>query len=369
MKRPIKLLYVLPVLALLTSLLSATSACAPETDRLPSATTPASGPAPTTTPSTGNPPTSTTSLPKPTTTVAPPSSPTIPASGDTTKPDFSDPALDYFTIVAIPDTQIYSKSYPAIFNGITGWITANRFTQNIAFTVHEGDLVDDSQDMNQSENARAAMGILRAEGVPYTVLSGNHDTQTGASNYNTFFPFTDFMGNGTYGGHYPSNGNQSNYNLFSVRGLDFIVISVGSPPVDAGLYKWVDGLLTAYSGRRALIVTHGYINQDGSLIQGWGTDLYAVIGGHDNVFAVLCGHWWGAAHAVQTGLHGNRIDALLFDMQHLPNGGDGDIRLYRFFPTQNRIEVHTLSTLRSQELTDPNNRFDIPYVQSGPTKQ
>ena len=47
-----------------------------------------------------------------------------------------------FTVVALPDTQFYSESYPATFKAQTQWIVDNRVAENIVYVAHEGDIVN-----------------------------------------------------------------------------------------------------------------------------------------------------------------------------------------------------------------------------------
>ena len=51
-------------------------------------------------------------------------------------------AAPEFTIIALPDTQHYSESFPAIFTSQTQWIVDNKEARNIVFVTHEGDIVE-----------------------------------------------------------------------------------------------------------------------------------------------------------------------------------------------------------------------------------
>src|SRR5689334_12445964 len=65
-----------------------------------------------------------------------------------------------FTIVALPDTQIYAKSYPAIFASQTQWIADHRTDMNIQLVVGLGDIVDAGGNTTQWQNADAAYRTL-----------------------------------------------------------------------------------------------------------------------------------------------------------------------------------------------------------------
>ncbi len=62
-------------------------------------------------------------------------------------------SAESFTVVALPDTQYYSKSFPDQFNSQSQWIADNRATDNIVFVTHLGDTVHDpSADLQRKED-------------------------------------------------------------------------------------------------------------------------------------------------------------------------------------------------------------------------
>src|SRR5688572_4917066 len=49
-----------------------------------------------------------------------------------------------FTLVLLPDTQVYSHSYPEIFRAQTEWIVEE--ADRITFVLHQGDITDHNSD-------------------------------------------------------------------------------------------------------------------------------------------------------------------------------------------------------------------------------
>ena len=80
-----------------------------------------------------------------------------------------------WTVVALPDTQNYSQSFPEIYDAQTQWIVDNLAARNIRFVTHLGDLVNEAATLSQWQNAFASMSILDAAQVPYGTATGNHD--------------------------------------------------------------------------------------------------------------------------------------------------------------------------------------------------
>src|ERR1700690_2691527 len=78
-----------------------------------------------------------------------------------------------WTLIALPDTQYYSSTYPEIFDAQTNWIINNTAALNIRYVLHEGDIVDSDLD-GQWTNASHSMHLLDLK-VPYALAVGNHD--------------------------------------------------------------------------------------------------------------------------------------------------------------------------------------------------
>src|ERR1700753_2059436 len=68
--------------------------------------------------------------------------------------------VDQFTIVALPDTQYYSSTYPQIFAAQTQWIANHVQDQNIKLVIGLGDIVDGGGELQQWQNADAAVRLL-----------------------------------------------------------------------------------------------------------------------------------------------------------------------------------------------------------------
>jgi 3',5'-cyclic AMP phosphodiesterase CpdA len=284
---------------------------------------------------------------------------------------------DYFTIAVLPDTQFYAESYPAIFDQQAQWIVDNAQSQNIVFVAHLGDLQDDYNNLTEWGNARHSMDIIRAAGIPYSVVPGNHDLNFDvgdSTNFDLFFPYTDFTGYSWYGGHYPENSNTSNYELFSAMGQDYIVLNpVCFNTLLDDATAWANGVLTQYSDRKAIIITHTYIDTEGNHISASNTAGIAIwnniVRWHNNVIAVFCGHTPGESYSTDIGFGGNRIYNFLTDYSDLNDGGDGWLRLYQFYPRLNKISVITYSPYLNKYDITSYGQFDLDLDMRSSTKQ
>jgi Abnormal spindle-like microcephaly-assoc'd, ASPM-SPD-2-Hydin len=297
-----------------------------------------------------------------------------------------------FTIVELPDTQYYSAGLQggtlAMFNSQTQWIVNNRVSQNIAFVIGLGDIVQDGNNGgNYSEwiNANSAVSILDdptatglPQGIPYSFGVGNHDqgpagdgSPDDTAGYNQYFGFSRYSSKSYYGGHYGTN-NNNHYELFSAGGMEFIVINMAyvdpqwDGPELTSILAWANGLLQTYSSRRAIVVSHYLINS--GFDASWsnqGLATYNALKGNPNVFLMLCGHVTPPEGQRADVYNGNRVYTFLSDYQEAGFGGDGWLRTLTFSPTNNQIQVQTYSPYINQYETTSSGNFTINYDMQG----
>ncbi|MFO1488990.1 MAG: metallophosphoesterase [Verrucomicrobiota bacterium] len=290
-----------------------------------------------------------------------------------------------FTIVALPDTQFYSQTYPNVFIAQTEWIVSNRATLNIVYVPQLGDCVqngDHGGDDSEWRNATNAMyrlenpvATLLPQGIPYGIAVGNHDqgaTGNGIATdtttfYNQYFGTNHFLPFNYFGGNYGTN-NDNHYDLFSAGGMDFIAIyfeyDTTATDTNSALYAWARNLLQTYPNRRAIVVSHWIMNSGtGGSFGAQGQAIYNALKGYSNLDLMLCGHVNpnGEGRRSDT-FNGDTVWTLLSDYQDLANGGNGWLRIYTFSPTNNVIRAKTYSPWLNQYQTGTSSQFEIPYA-------
>jgi hypothetical protein len=286
-----------------------------------------------------------------------------------------------FTLVALPDTQCYvgglphpdwcgSGGIPAMFYSQTQWIVNNRVAQNIVFVTHLGDITNDGDNVTSEwDVADTAMSYLEdpdttglPDGVPYGIIPGNHDQTLDVGTtvlYNSYFGSSRFSGRGYYGGHYGSN-NNNNYELFSAGGMDFIIIHLEYNPT-SGAITWADNLLKTYSNRRGIVSSHAILYPGNPAdFDSAGTNIYNGLKNNPNLFLMLCGHEVDTGQRTDTYL-GNTIYSLMSDYQWDSYGGNGFLRLMKFVPSLNQIQVKTYSPYDDVYSTTSDNQFNLSY--------
>lgn len=280
-----------------------------------------------------------------------------------------DPAPEgSFTIIVIPDTQDYTDggspsggfSGEQTFNTVLQWIADNKDEQKIVFVSHVGDIVNDYNSREQWVVARQAMDIIHGI-IPYGLAIGNHDmdTKTGEKKYfEEFFGKERFYKFDWYGDSY----NNNSYQLITEEGINILFLHLECNAPDDVLL-WADGVLNKYPDHLVIVTTHMWLGP----VVPWGkSDYYSIPKGrmqwskchknnnrgntpheiwdklirhHSNINMVLCGDQRAtqAFRLQSVGDKHNVVHELLTDIR------DGYIRLMRFTPAKNMIEVMTYS--------------------------
>jgi hypothetical protein len=281
-----------------------------------------------------------------------------------------------FTIIGIPDTQSLvdvdeTEPYHLIFDSQTEWIVAKKDSLNIVYVAHFGDIVQHADEDVEWEYANISMSFLEdpittnlTDGIPYGTAVGNHDQDgwgdpDGTQMFNVHFGVSRFENRNYYGGHYGSD-NDNHYDFFSASGIDFIAIYIeydSDQQQDAPEIIWAEGILQAYSNRRAIIVSHRIIDEGNPapFKDGQGEALYNAFKVYPNVFLMLCGHVKGEGQREDT-YQDNTIHTLLADYQ---GSHDGNLRIMEFDPVLNKIDVYTYSPWLNEFDTGTSSQFTI----------
>lgn len=286
---------------------------------------------------------------------------------------------DYFTIALIPDTQKYTETseYNEIFDSQTKYLADNKASKHIVFATHLGDIVEHGDLESEWIVADHAMSYLDGI-VPYGIVIGNHDfqdewnnPQLGSPLFNKYFPESRFSSYPWWGGFSPDT--LSSFYTFptDLGNILYLHLSVDSPPPTV---EWAKQVLVDHPGMPTLVTTHAYLREDGRFpvpyLSGLGgsvqwdgisaNELFeTLIAPNDQIFMVTCGHISAENWQVSLNLQGNEVFELLQDYQNRENGGEGFLRLLRFYPDHNLIQVITYSPWMKMYEADEDSYFII----------
>ncbi len=274
------------------------------------------------------------------------------------QPSSTKPQADNFTMVALPDTQIYSESYPGIFDNQTQWIVNTAGSMKTVFVTHEGDIINVNTQTIQWDRANNSMSKLDGN-VPWGIAPGNHELDSNMTNYNTYFGYNRFNGKSWYGGAY-QNVNTNSYELFSGGDDDYLIFHF-QYGVNDSVLAWANTTIASYPNRRVIVTTHDYMDSAGTRSTTGTLVWNSFVSPHaDQVFLVLCGHTLGEARRTDI-VNGHAVYQLLADFQGRTNGGNGLLRTMEFRPVEDKIYVKTYSPYLGSYETDADSQFTLDY--------
>lgn len=287
-----------------------------------------------------------------------------------------------FRVIVLPDTQHYSESYPSIFNAQTEWIAANAAQMNIQFVLGLGDIVNEGSYVSQWNSADTAIKLLDQANIPYVLPPGNHDyankkpSTRDLTLFNTYFGPARYASNPHYQGSYPAGSNANQYGVFTVGSRTFLVLALELFPRQATL-NWASSVVAANPDKEVIVITHSYMYLDNSRIGrcdqanaesfGLGTDndgeemWSKFVSQHPNITLVLNGHSHGTGRRSDAAFDGHVVHQLLADYQSDSYGGNGYLRILKFRPSLDVIEVSTYSPYRNTWKTDSANQFTLKW--------
>ena len=313
-----------------------------------------------------------------------------------------------FSLIALPDTQVYSESYPQHFIAQTQWIVDNAEALNIKYVLHLGDITDNNNSA-QWINAKAALSILDGK-VPYALAPGNHDYGPGGNcsiRDSIFLNDADnavpYFGVGTPYATQPSLGGfyvepdgtvrtDNSWHTFTGLGEDFLVLALEFGPRDE-VVAWAEDVVADHPDHRAILITHAYMYYDETRYdwaskgssQSWNPHGYGVAskpGGvndgeelwqnlvkkYGNFIMTINGHVLndGAARLTSVGDEGNSVHQILNNYQGgvigSVEGGMGFLRIFTFKPDRKTVEVKTYSPVLDEYKTDDAQQFTLELL-------
>ncbi len=291
-----------------------------------------------------------------------------------------------FTLIVLPDTQIYSYDKPdfrqcsrkEIFEQQTQWIADNAQKENIKFVLHVGDIVQLENEPYQWENANESMSTLDGV-VPYCFAVGNHDlindSTRNSTNFNNTFPYSRYESEQWYGGrmlndgYTPKDNYDNSYHFFSGGGMDFMIVSLECGPTD-DMIAWANEIILKNSDRRVIVITHSYMlgNNTRDKTTNYlppsppansGEMLWQkLISKHANIFMVLSGHHENSVEYKgllrSKGIHGNIVNQLLCG-----DWFDGWLRVLNFVPEEDKIVIRTYSPWKPENPSTQWRQYDV----------
>jgi hypothetical protein len=331
-------------------------------------------------------------------------------------------AADPYMFIVVPDTQNYTDfaHEQEVYNiGQMNWIVNNRSALNIKFVMHLGDFQNPgnpyrtrSDDIYEPDltkpvgnvndkltkwgRADAAVDVLDAAGIPYSLVPGNHDyldynSKTEPYLYLKTFgpdryinnPKYDELGNPTYQGASPSTATfawagVSTYHKFYAGGYTWLNIALQDEP-DANDLAWAQQIINENPGMPTMITTHEYVNTAGA-----GSDYQhpaiwnTFVKNNPQIVMTFNGHLTGENRVTGTNIAGKVVQQMLSDYQAAQFDtqfgadyykGAGILRTVQVDPNTNQVNVKSYTSENATNSLHPSLTVNFRTDTVGPVPE
>jgi hypothetical protein len=281
-----------------------------------------------------------------------------------------------FSLVLFPDIQNYNLlGDEDVFLSQCGWVADNRERENIVAVCVLGDLSNNAFAEEYADDAKG-FDIVEGAGVPLIPIIGNHDYKVApriglrdAGKFDEFLASRGITGRPWYGGSY--EGSNANYYAKLEHGsVKLLILALEFFPRTKVL-DWASKVIDGNPGREVIVLTHGYLNADGTrtgIYDSYGPRAYYyadesqgqsgeelwknLLGTKASIRAVICGHQLrgNSAFRADRGLHGNTVNQIFINYQSTAHGGDGWIGLLKIHPSAGRASFGAYRTWKASGL-------------------
>jgi hypothetical protein len=297
----------------------------------------------------------------------------VSAFTDWLAPDFAEG--DY-SMIALPDTQFLSSTYPQLYSDLTRWIADNEEAYNIKAVMHMGDMVNDDA-THQWFACKTAMDILNTTNIPWMPMRGNHDPSAG---FNATFPYAKYGANRSwFGGSYEHDALgqdklDSNYWNVTAGDREYLILSLGWSP-SQGAVDWAKSIIEANPHKNVILTAHAFMYWDGSHLNDedldwasmYGSKIWEDIGAkYPNVVLAMGGHIGYPDLIARTDQNGAgaEVASLLCDAQGIDlSYGLGMLMMLTFHEGSDTVDINWYS-VDEGKLFRERNQFsvNVPHV-------
>lgn len=289
-------------------------------------------------------------------------------------PDF---AQGDYSMVALPDTQFLSQSYPESYKKLTKWVVDNEETYNIKALLHLGDMVNTNNDA-QWNACTEAMAQLEESTIPWMPMRGNHDASDW---FNRNFPYQ------TYGpdrawfveSYEDDKLDQSCWQV-TAGGRDYLILSLGWAPTE-GAIAWAEDIIKANPDKNVILIAHAFMYWNGTHIDpsdldspaftSSGQNIWDKLGAkYPNVVLGMGGHigYPDLATNISKNGAGEDVTSILCDAQGIDYTYNlAMMMLMTFHEDSNKVDINWYS-VSNDRLFRARNQFTITVPHVGETK-
>ncbi len=287
-----------------------------------------------------------------------------------------------YVLAFLPDIQYMTEKYPKNLTAVFDFLVNESKVRNIRYAIGLGDITNSN---GIKEWATVVRQTNRLNGyLDYSLVCGNHDTLK--NNKLEYFDQHYAPKTGYYYQHVASTGGffnedsvRNTYLTFSVGKVNYIIINLDFGATD-DILGWAGDVLDAHPDHRGILITHGYLNADGTTLDtndyaspdtyesqlNSGEDMWEkLVSKHENVDMIVSGHMHhdSAVVSPREGDAGNTVYQVLMDPQSTCNklGGIGVVGLMYFTEDGNHAKIEYYSTVLDKYFSESNKTLSLTF--------
>lgn len=270
-----------------------------------------------------------------------------------------------YNFLFVPDPQKTVRYMPEIFSTQMKWVANQAKKHNIAMTAFVGDMVDQSNVVEEWTASDAGVDMLDKHRIPYLVTAGNHDYGTGDP-YLMYYGADRFVEKDYFKGSSPSG--YSSYGIVPAGSYNYLFLMVDMYHMEQDM-AWAKEVLNEHSDLPTILVSHEILGIGGDGLSASDTKRGNMIWNelvnlNDQVFMTVNGHHHGSLHRIKQNAKGNDVIQVLVDYQSSYAGGNGWMRFAEFDEKLNKINFKTYSPWVENLSKNERTYFDVKYLNS-----
>ncbi len=276
-------------------------------------------------------------------------------------------------IAVFGDIQVYTEDdrCAEYYVNSLEWLKSKQAVENnIACIIHTGDIANTNLG-HQWRRFRKCTDIV-SDCIPFYTSTGNHD-YTWASDSKIYDRRSSYIMD-YFDFPLPIKNVVAQYeplrlenavfrNYFAGERIDVMMLEFAPR---AEVVQWARKYLDEHSDRKFILVTHEFLGHNGMLLREnpysvrhfAGTGISAtspqelwdiLVSCYDNILCLICGHVDPFAQfvAMRTG-DGRTVPVIEFNLQMMPNGGDGWIMMLNAGPEDDSVSISVYNTVRDE---------------------
>lgn len=286
-------------------------------------------------------------------------------------------------LIVFGDIQQYTKFEIDYYKSSISWIIGQIDKgDDICAVLEVGDVTND--------NWESQWGVFRdctkdlACLVPFYVCTGNHDYDWDFSKIrdrssSLINQYAHFRESDKHIVEYYQESSLENYIAQIKLGNNYfylLVLEFGPRPE---VLTWATDFVREHKNERFILMTHEWLDSNGERMEiGTHAEIHfkgcspystpedvwnLLVNNNDNIVCVLSGHEkaFSCVHLSEN-VFGRKVPQILFNLQFLPNGGDGIIQIWKFSDNSDSFFVYAYDAINGQYYKSDSSTFCVPFL-------